>query len=428
MSGLTRRQLLIGGLGVGVTALAGRVVHQRMQSGPEGHSPYFQQMSRVLHDADVIRPHIVIDQARAKANLDQILKRIRPRYAFRIVTKSLPSLPMLEWIMAEADTNRLMVFNEPFLHQLTERFPDSDILFGKPLNVQAARHYYRHRDAQSGFDPEAQLQWLIDTPTRLREYTELAEALDTSMRLSIEIDVGLHRGGVEDVETLADMVATITEHPRLSLAGLMGYEAHIVRAPGSIDGFFRKAMERYEAFTQTAMEVSGLSRDELILDAGGSTTYDLYPGADVMPNELAIGTSIVQPTDFDLPTTTAHIPAFFIAAPLLKAWDGLKLPGGPGLGTLMAMWDRRFEQTFFIDRGNWKARPESPETLRLNPLYGRSSNQDMVNGPSELALGPGDFVFFRPTQSEAVMRQFGELLVYDPEAGAIRERWAPFSL
>ncbi len=427
MSGLTRRQILLGGLGLGVAAVGGRIAHQSLQSGPEGHAPYFQNLSRVLHEADVVRPVMVIDYERAQANLARILERIRPRYAFRVVAKSLPSLPLLEWVMTEADTNRLMLFNEPFLRQVAEHFPHSDVLLGKPLNVQAARHFYNHR-VSGPFDPETQLQWLIDTPQRLEQYAELAEDLDTTMRLSIEIDIGLHRGGVEDEETLRAMVERIMDNPRLSLAGLMGYEAHIVHAPGSIDRFFRKAMERYEAFAKTAMAASGLSADELVLDAGGSTTYDLYPEADALPNELAIGTAIVQPTDFDMPTLTAHTPAAFIAAPLLKSWEGLKLPGAPGLGHLMGLWDRRFGRTYFIDRGNWKAVPESPETLRLNPLYGRSSNQDMVNGPAELGLEPGDFLFFRPTQSEAVLRQFGDLLVYDPGKGNIREQWRPFSL
>lgn len=46
------------------------------------------------------------------------------------------------------------------------------------------------------------MQWLIDTPERLEEYRQLAERLNRRMRINVEIDVGLHRGGVQDTATL----------------------------------------------------------------------------------------------------------------------------------------------------------------------------------------------------------------------------------
>jgi D-serine deaminase-like pyridoxal phosphate-dependent protein len=41
-------------------------------------------------------------------------------------------------------------------------------------------------------------------------------------------------------------------------------------------------------------------------------------------------------------------------------------------------------------------------------------------------LQPDDYVFLRPTQSEAVLLQFGDLLVYD--SNDIVERWPTFSV
>ena len=428
MPAMTRRRILLGALGIATLSVAGRITHQQLQSGPEGHSPYFQTLSGALHDAGTGRVSLVIDRERAKANLDRMLEGIRPQYHYRIVAKSLPSLDLLAWAMDRGRTDRLMLFNEPFLRQVTERFPASDILMGKPLPVTAAEHFYRQRNATSGFDPRKQLQWLIDTPERLARYAELAQNRETPMRIAIEIDIGLHRGGVTDTGVLGTMVARIRDDPWLTFSGLMGYEAHIVKAPGSTRGHFDDAMDRYRQFLEVAESASGVLRDQLTLNTGGSTTYSLYPGAGVVPNEIAAGSGIVQPADFDLPTLADHEPAAFIASPVLKASDGLRLPGAPGVGRLLALWDRRYERTFFIDRGNWKAVPASPGGLRFNPLYGRSSNQDMVNGPEELGLSPGDFLFFRPTQSEAVLRQFGPLLVYDGGGDGVVQRWAPFRM
>lgn len=428
MPKLSRRKLIVGGTVVLLTSAGGRVVHQAVGRAPSEHNHYFQRISSALDAADTPRPVLVIDRDRARANLERLLTRIRPRYHYRIVVKSLPSLPLLAWLMEEADTRRLMIFNEPFLRAVTAAFPESDVLMGKPLTVDAAAHYYRHRDAASGFRPDRQLQWLIDSPERLAAYGKLADGLKETVRVSVEINVGLHRGGVKEQSTLAEMISEIKRHPYLSFGGLMGYEAHIAKAPGGPERNFRRAMNRYASFLETVRDVLGEHDDEWVLNAGGSTTYTLYEGRDVVPNELAVGSAIVQPTDFDLPTLSDHEPASFIATHALKVNPGLHLPGVPELGRILGWWDQRYRTTLFIDGGNWMGEPVSPPGLVYNNLYGRSSNQEMLNGPAELNLVPGDRVFLRPTQSEAVLLQFGDLLMYDPEAGAIVDRWAPFRL
>jgi D-serine deaminase-like pyridoxal phosphate-dependent protein len=92
----------------------------------------------------------------------------------------------------------------------------------------------------------------------------------------------------------------------------------------------------------------------------------------------------------------------------------------------MTFLDANSERAFFIHGGHWLAQPESPPGLEFNPIFGRSSNQEMLNGSRSVALKADDYVFFRPTQSEAVLLQFGDLLVY--EGGRITDRWATFPI
>ncbi len=56
------------------------------------------------------------------------------------------------------------------------------------------------------------------------------------------------------------------------------------------------------------------------------------------------------------------------------------------------------------------ANPVFPNGLIFNTLYGRSSNQELLNGASTTPLAVDDFVFLRPHQSEAVLLQFGNIL------------------
>lgn len=61
--------------------------------------------------------------------------------------------------------------------------------------------------------------------------------------------------------------------------------------------------------------------------------------------------------------------------------------------------------------------------MKQNTIYGRSSNQEMLNVPAGTEVEPDDFVFLRPTQTEAVLMQFGALAVYDGEV--LAGTWAP---
>lgn len=426
MKRISRRQVLLGSAGLAATIVGGRVLQQQLKSAEAGHNLRFQQLATTLDRAGIARPVIVIDRETAKQNLKTLLSRVRPDYQFRIVAKSLPSMPLLAWLMKEAKTDRLMLFHEPFLRIASEAFPDSDILMGKPQPVAAARAFYQQRHPASNFRPEKQLQWLIDRKKRLEQYANLAEMIDQSIRVSIEINLGLGRGGVDEPKQLRELLDIITSHPLLEFGGLMGYEAHIAKAPGGQSRHFRLAMARYQRFVDEIKVFGGFNSDQLTLNAGGSTTYALYEGEKVAPNELAVGSAILQPTDFDLPTLKDHRPAAFIATPVLKSSVGLNLPGVPGLGTLMGLWNQQYQKTLFIDGGYWKAKPVSPQGLIFNSLYGRSSNQEMLNGPAELELEVDDWVFLRPTQSESVLLQFGDLLIYDANEKAITERWAPF--
>ncbi|PWG74412.1 alanine racemase, partial [Enterococcus hirae] len=83
--------------------------------------------------------------------------------------------------------------------------PGVDMLLGKPLPVQAARQFYS--ETGSAFDAERQLQWLIDSRPRLEQYLQLANDLDRRLNINLEIDVGLHRGGLTAPNQLDAMIA-----------------------------------------------------------------------------------------------------------------------------------------------------------------------------------------------------------------------------
>lgn len=422
---MNRRQFLFAAAcsAAGVALWASRPVSR----GEGGHPSYFAQLERSLRDHGLARPTMLVDLDRFDRNVDTLVREIGARH-FRAVAKSLPSPRLLDYAMKRAGTERLMSFHQPFLNQIARELPASDVLLGKPLPVVAADHFYRAL-APGAFDAGRQLQWLIDTPERLRQYRELAAGRDLPMRVNLEIDVGLHRGGLSEPAGLTRMLAAIDEDPRIEFAGLMGYEAHVAKLAslaGEQAREFERVRMRYERFLDVLRGRFGDLADgeALTRNAAGSPTYRLWSEVEGVANELAVGSGLVKPLDFDIPTLEDHVPAIYIATPVLKAADGLSVPGLGPLNALWPLWDANRERTFFIYGGYWKARPVSPPGLAENPVFGRSSNQEMLNGSSSVVLEVDDYVFYRPTQSESVMLQFGDLALV--RAGRIVDFWPVF--
>jgi len=420
--GLSRRSLLVGGAAIGVGAAVGL---RPGNEGAAGHDEYFLSISNALKNNVIGKPSLVVDKTRMRENIQTIKSHVKGRFEYRIVAKSLPSLPMLNWMMKEAETKKLMVFHQPFLSGIAQHIPTADVLMGKPMPINAVKTFYNELAHNSEFSAAKQLQWLVDNPERLKQYQTLAQTSNINMRINIELDVGLHRGGINQDKNLIEMLSIIEGSQQLSLSGFMGYEAHVGKVPG--DAFAQRddAMAIYSHFLELSEQYLGRELKDLTLNGAGSPTYQFYNEGQWPLNELSAGSCIAKPIDFDIDSLQDHVPACFIASPVIKVLSETQIPGVKGLGKIMAMWDQNLEKTFFAYGGYWKAKPESPQGLRLNPVYGRSSNQEMYNGSASIKLQQDDYIFLRPTQSEAVFLQFGDILVY--ENGKIIDSWPVLS-
>ena len=419
---MTRRKLLRKLAIAGAAAAGAALLRPRDEGSP--YSPYFATKNALLRREGLGRPVLLIDLERLDANLTRVRQSLPPGKAFRVVTKSLPALGLLQRVMGAMATQRLMVFHQPHLLALATALPQADLLLGKPLPVAAAAGFYREL-GRTPFVPAAQLQWLIDSQERLLQYRQLAATVGQKLRINLEIDVGLHRGGIADPRQLPALLSIIDgSSGLLELAGLMGYDAHVGKIPSVVESratSLQKVCTRYRDFVQVlAGRLPAAQLAALTLNGAGSPTFRLH-GTDSPLTELAAGSCLVKPTDFDLDLLADLEPAAFIAAPVLKALPGLALPGLSSLGPAWAAWDPNRRRTFFIYGGLWMAQPEAPAGLRDNPLYGRSTNQAILNGSTRVTLGVDDSVFFRPTQSEKVLLEFGDLLAV--RGDAIEARW-----
>lgn len=423
--GLTRRRVVAAGAlaATGAVLLAARPADR---GAP--HTGDFAAMAQALKAAGLaLQPTLVVDRTRLRANAAKVRAHVQGRpLALRLVNKSLPCLGLLDEVGAATGSTRQMVFSLPYLALIAQERPHTDVLLGKPLPAAAAAAFLAAPPA-SGFDPARQLQWLVDTPRRLAQYREIARGRGQPMRINIEIDVGLHRGGVADAETLRAMLQMVHQEPLLRFAGFMGYDAHTQKIPdiaGARARAHHDALAAYQGFVDV-LRASPLPSPSgpWTFNTAGSPTFRLHDGSGAA-NEVAVGSAMVLPSDFDTPLLADLEPAAWIATPVLKV-GAFAAPDGVGaLGRLARAWDANERTAYFIHGGNWLADPVSPPGLGISMLMGLSSNQQLLVGSGAQALQPDDVVFFRPRQSEAVLQQLGDIAVY--EGGCIVGQWPVF--
>jgi D-serine deaminase-like pyridoxal phosphate-dependent protein len=398
-----------------VASLVGIGVWFKPTDNGQAYNSYFTQLNGLLKQSNHHVPNMLVDLDKLDNNINRLLQQLNSDTDFRIVAKSLPSPELLGYVMDKANTNKLMVFHQPFLNDISSRYPNSDVLMGKPMPVKAAEKYYQELGkTNTDFNPSKQLQWLIDSPERAKQYLQLAKQINRKLLLNVEIDVGLHRGGLQNTQQLSEILALIEKNSDfITFTGFMGYDPHVVKVPSilkSQEQAYAESQRTYKKYIEHLYEqYPGYRAQPLTFNGAGSPTLALHQ-TNTVCNELSAGSCLVKPTDFDIPSLSSFEAAAYIATPVLKKMKGTLLPAAEVAKNVLPLWDPNLQQTYFIYGGKWLADYESPQGLQGNALFGTSTNQQIVNGSYKTNLSIDDFVFLRPKQSEFVFLQFGQII------------------
>jgi len=120
----------------------------------------------------------------------------------------------------------------------------------------------------------------VDSLANARDLALAAQQARTTIRVLIEIEVGMGRCGIQPGEPALGLAREVSRLPGLKMEGLMGYEGHAVMIPDKV---------ARTAAAQAAMSLLIETRDLLVADgipvpivsAGGTGTYDItgvFPG------------------------------------------------------------------------------------------------------------------------------------------------------
>src|SRR5690606_13136448 len=172
----TRRAAIVGG---GLAVVGGAAVLASRKSDKGGaRDRYFANLSAALRKAGLARPVLVVDRARLDRNIAAARATLTPsRLPLRVVVKSLPAAGLIDHVARAMATNRFMVFLGAMLEAMAAR-PEADLLLGKP---RPAAEFAGLVD-RLGAETASRIQWLIDTPARLKQYAAIAAARTMPIR------------------------------------------------------------------------------------------------------------------------------------------------------------------------------------------------------------------------------------------------------
>lgn len=118
---------------------------------------------------------------------------------------------------------------------------------------------------------------IVDGREHVQALSAAASAAGVTLRTMIEVDIGMERCGVRPGEPARRLAELIAGAAGLELAGIMGYEGHLLRLPNPAEKGRRIAAAIRELVaTRDAIEAAGLRCG--IVSAGGTGSYHYTAG------------------------------------------------------------------------------------------------------------------------------------------------------
>ena len=362
----------------------------------------YARYEAALGDRDA--PLAFVDLDAMWANADGMLRRAGGK-PIRVASKSIRCRALLERILARDGFRGLMTFTLPeSLWLASHGF--RDMLLAYPTADRSAL-------AQMGDEPVL----MVDSPEQL-------DLLDRA-RVCIEVDlsyalpgplrgvrIGAKRSPVRTPEQAAALAHEVARRDGLTLAGIMGYEAHIAglgdRPPGkrlmgaAIERLQRASAaeiaERRAAVVDAVRAVAG----ELDFVNGGGTGSIERTVAEEAVTEVTAGSGFYAPTLFDHYSSFSLRPAAFFSLPVVRR-------PSPRAATVLG---GGYIASGAADKTRLPT-PALPPGLKLDPMEGAGEVQTPLLGPGAASLRVGDRVHFRHAKAGELCERFDSLLLVE---------------
>jgi D-serine deaminase-like pyridoxal phosphate-dependent protein len=158
-----------------------------------------------------------------------------------------------------------------------------------------------------------------DDPANAQQLSASARAAGVELRVLVDVDVGMGRCGVRSVGEAVVLADEIRALPGLRLAGVMGYEGHVVLEPEP-EVRAAAAGAAMDRLAEAATAIRAAGHEVEIVSAGGTNTHDMT-GLHAIVTELQAGTYAVLDTGY-APLAPRFEPALSVLARVLSHQGG----------------------------------------------------------------------------------------------------------
>lgn len=114
----------------------------------------------------------------------------------------------------------------------------------------------------------------VDDVNNVQELSEACSAKTVSLRVLIEVDVGMGRCGVQPGKATQELARHVAQAPNLRFAGLLAYEGHLVSIVDP-DEKAQKVKQAFAPLLDTCQRLAQMGLPVEIVSAGGTGTYDV---------------------------------------------------------------------------------------------------------------------------------------------------------
>jgi D-serine deaminase-like pyridoxal phosphate-dependent protein len=111
----------------------------------------------------------------------------------------------------------------------------------------------------------------VDDELNVQDLSQAAQAAGVSLRVLVEIDIGMRRCGVAPGEPTLSLAQQVEKAPGLKFAGLMGYEGHLVFVP-SLEERVHRVHTDMQLLIDTVSFLESRGLPVGIVSAGGTGT------------------------------------------------------------------------------------------------------------------------------------------------------------
>ena len=355
-------------------------------------------------------PALILDYDLLKDNIKSILKRADGK-KIRLASKSIRSVPILKRLLQDhPEFEGLLCFCIEEAIFLAEKGLDN-LLVAYPSLQSDAIERVCQLTKEGKF-----ITLMVDSLEQVEAIQVCAQKKDAVANICFDIDMSMHlpglnfgvyRSSLRSLKNVLDLFDKIKDFENVKVVGIMGYEAQIAGLGDKIPGNPLKAwivrllkkisvpkLRKFRKEVVDSLTERGVS---LTIRNGGGTGSLKSTSEDPSVNEIAMGSGLFSPTQFDHYADFKFNPAMFFALEITRNSEGriFTANGGGYIASGPASKEKL-------------PTPYLPQGMSLTANEGAGEVQTPIN----IAKGDikmGDPVFFRHSKAGEVCERFNEI-------------------